>query len=111
MTQLLSNAEGRALLTQQKGGKKGQKHAQNRTKGVESGKRTTQHKTTPENDANEPVEKHVRLPPPPADCGPWPIGDWELRRATAYAPDCRMTLHGPAADFDRFFAYLQAYQP
>lgn len=61
--------------------------------------------------AKEPAEKHAQLPPPPAECGPWPVGAWSLRRATTYAPAARLVLTGPAADFERLRAYLAAYTP
>jgi hypothetical protein len=59
----------------------------------------------------EPAEKHVSLPPPPADCGPWQVGSWCVRRTTTYDPAARVVLTGPAEDFDKLLTHLQAFKP
>lgn len=80
-------------------------------------KQSTRHTDTKEPEASrkaketEPAEKQVTLPPPPADCGPWQVGEWTIRRTTTYAPAARMTATGPGEEFARFLAHIQAYQP
>lgn len=59
----------------------------------------------------EPVEKHVQLPPKPAECGPWAIGHWTARRSVAYEPDSRVMLVGPADEFEQLLAHLQQFKP
>lgn len=56
---------------------------------------------------NAPAEKHVCLPEPPAERGPWTVGPWTLRRTTTYEPAARVVLTGPAADFERLLAHLK----
>lgn len=60
---------------------------------------------------NAPNEKHVCLPAPPAERGPWTAGPWTVRRTTTYEPAARVVLTGPAADFDRLLAHLQTLLP
>lgn len=57
----------------------------------------------------EPAEKHVQLPPPPVQPGPWPAGPWTVRRATSYPDTARVVLTGPSEEFDRLLAHLQVY--
>ena len=59
----------------------------------------------------EPAEKHVQLPPAPPIVGPWAIGHWTARRSVAYEPDARVMLTGPADEFDKLLAHLQAFKP
>jgi len=58
-----------------------------------------------------PTEKHVQLPPPPAEVGPWAIKHWTVRRATTYQPRARVVLTGPADEFEQLLAHLQAFKP
>lgn len=107
MTQVLTAAQARALL----GGKKAPSVPHNRTNAPPPTKDTKAPVARPEKPEKEPAEKHVQLPPAPAVVGPWAIGQWTARRSVAYEPDARVMLVGPADEFDKLLAHLQAFKP
>jgi hypothetical protein len=75
------------------------------------GKTHPKEETPGKSKEKEPAEKHVQLPPAPADCGPWLIAHWTAQRATTYEPRARVVLTGPADEFEQLLAHLQAFTP
>lgn len=59
---------------------------------------------------SEETDEDATLPEGP-QLGRWQIGSFDVRTTTAYAPNIRLVATGPATDWPRFLAHLQAYQP